>query len=111
MATKLVDGDALGSNVGVIDGEAELLEGFEFNSNGKLGTTIYAPFTTIIDRVAGKLTVNIPVFVPIIMVAAPGGSTHFKIVSTGAEIDAHEMNTRCPYKGFLKYEFVIFEWC
>ena len=29
----------------VIDGEAELLAGFEFNKNGKLGITLYAPFT------------------------------------------------------------------
>ncbi|MBK6990334.1 MAG: hypothetical protein IPH34_00225 [Chitinophagaceae bacterium] len=71
----------------VIDGEAELLEGFEFNIAGKLGTTIYAPFTATIDRVAGTLTANIPAFVPINMIAGPGGSTHFKIVSTGAEID------------------------
>ena len=71
----------------VIDGEAELLEGFEFNISGKLGTTLYAPFTGTIDRVAGTLTANIPAFVPINMLAAPGGSTHFKIVSTGAEID------------------------
>ena len=71
----------------VIDGEAELLEGFEFNISGKLGTTLYAPFTGIIDRVAGTLTANIPAFVPINMLAAPGGSTHFKIVSAGAEVD------------------------
>ena len=36
---------------------------------------------------AGTLTANIAAFVPINMIAAPGGSTHFKIVSTGAEID------------------------
>jgi len=71
----------------VIDGEAELLEGFEFNISGKLGTTLYAPYTGTIDRVAGTLTANIPAFVPINMLAAPGGTTHFKIVSTGAEID------------------------
>ena len=71
----------------VIDGEAELLEGFEFNKNGKLGTTLYAPFTATIDRVAGSLTVSVPSFVPINMIAAPGGSTHFKIVSAGTEID------------------------
>lgn len=71
----------------VIDGEAELLEGFEFNISGKLGTTLYAPFTATIDRVAGILTANIPAFVPINMLAAPGGSTHFKIVSAGAEVD------------------------
>ncbi|MEI2739934.1 MAG: hypothetical protein V9F01_14265 [Chitinophagaceae bacterium] len=39
----------------VIDGEAELLEGFEFNISGKLGTTLYAPYTATIDRVAGTL--------------------------------------------------------
>ena len=71
----------------VIDGEAELLEGFDFNINGKLGTTLYAPFTSVIDRVAGTLTVNLPAFVPQNMIAAPGGTTHFKIVSAGAEID------------------------
>jgi len=71
----------------VIDGEAELLEGFDFNKNGKLGTTIYAPFTATIDRVTGALVANLPAFVPQDMIAAPGGTTHFKIVSAGAEID------------------------
>ena len=71
----------------VIDGEAELLTGFEFNINGKLGTTLYAPFTTTIDRVAGTLVANLPAFVPTNMIAAPGGTTHFKIVSAGAEVD------------------------
>lgn len=71
----------------VIDGEAELLQGFDFNINGKLGTTIYAPFTAVIDRVAGTLTANLPAFVPLNMIAAPGGTTHFRIISAGAEID------------------------
>ena len=71
----------------VIDGEAELLAGFEFNLYGKLGTTLYAPFTSTIDRAAGMLDANIPAFVPANMVAAPGGTTHFKIISAGAEVD------------------------
>ena len=71
----------------VIDGEAEMLEGFEFNINGKLGTTLYAPFTSTIDRVAGTLVADIPSFVPANMVAAPGGTTHFKIISAGTEVD------------------------
>jgi hypothetical protein len=71
----------------VIDGEAELLEGFEFNKNGKLGTALYAPYTSTIDRVAGTLTVDIPAFIPANMIAAPGGTTHFKISSAGAEVD------------------------
>lgn len=71
----------------VIDGEAELLQGFDFNANGKLGTTIYAPFTSMIDRAAGTLIVNMPSFVPLNMIAAPGGATHFKIISAGSEVD------------------------
>jgi hypothetical protein len=71
----------------VIDGEAELLEGFDFNRNGKLGTTLYAPFTAAIDRVTGVITADLPAFVPLNMIAAPGGTTHYKIVSAGAEVD------------------------
>jgi hypothetical protein len=71
----------------VIDGEAELLEGFEFNITGKLQTTLFVPFTSVIDRVAGILTVDIPAYVPLEMVAAPSGATHFNLNSAGLEID------------------------
>ena len=71
----------------VIDGEAELLAGFEFNKNGKLGTTLFAPNTSDINRVTGILSVNIPSFIPATMISAPRGTTHVKIISAGAEID------------------------
>jgi hypothetical protein len=71
----------------VIDGEAELLVGFEFNIGGKLGTTLFAPFVGAIDRVTGEITVDLASFIPANMIAAPSGTTHFKIISAGAEID------------------------
>jgi len=71
----------------VIDGEVDLLLGFDFNLNGKLGTTLYAPFTSTINRVAGTLVIDVPAFIPLNMIAAPGGATHFKLNSAGAEID------------------------
>lgn len=71
----------------VIDGETELLTGFEFNDNGKLNRTFFAPFTTAIDRVAGTLDVNIPIFIPGNMVAAPQGATHCRLVSGGVSVD------------------------
>ena len=71
----------------VIDGEAELLAGFEFNIRGKLGTSLFAPYTGTIDRDTGAITVDIPSFIPSNMIAAPGGTTHFKIISAGLEID------------------------
>ena len=71
----------------VIDGEAELLTGFEFNIRGKLGTSLFAPFVGNINRVTGEITVDLDSFVPANMIAAPSGTTHFKITSAGAEID------------------------
>ena len=71
----------------VIDGEAELLAGFEFNIRGKLGTSLFAPFVGAIDRVTGEITVDLVPFVPANMIAAPTGTTHFKIISAGAEVD------------------------
>lgn len=71
----------------VLDGELELLQDFDFNINAKLSTTIYAPYTAVIDRVAGTGTINIPAFIPSERIAAPAGTTHFKIVSMAAEID------------------------
>lgn len=71
----------------VIDGEAELLQGFEFNNRAALGGILFAPFVTSIDRVTGELSVNIASFIPSNMVMAPSGTTHYKIVSAGAEID------------------------
>ena len=71
----------------VIDGEAELLAGFEFNIAGKLGTSLFAPFVANIDRATGEISVTVPSFIPANMIAAPSGTTHYKIISAGAEID------------------------
>ncbi len=71
----------------VIDGEAELITGFEFNIRGKLGTSLFTSYVGTIDRATGEITVSIDPFVPSNMIAAPGGTTHFKIISAGAEID------------------------
>ena len=71
----------------VIDGEAELLTGFEFNIRGKLGTSLFAPFVGAIDRVTGEITVDLAPFIPTNMIAAPSGTTHYNIISAGADID------------------------
>ena len=89
----------------VIDGEAELLSGFEFNIRGKLGTSLFVPFVGAIDRVTGAITVEIDSFIPGNMIAAPSGTTHYKIISAGAEIDfeaetfveAHSETTILPW--------------
>ncbi|HEV8513435.1 MAG TPA: hypothetical protein VGQ59_09160 [Cyclobacteriaceae bacterium] len=71
----------------VIDGEAELLQGFEFNNNAKFYSTFFAPFTASIDRAAGALKVDVPAFTPANMIAAPQGATHGKLTAAGVEVD------------------------
>ena len=87
--TQVIQADAtsIRGERNVIDGEAELLDGFEFNIRGKLGTSLYAPFVPTIDRVTGQIKVVIPSFIPANMIAAPSGTTHYKIISAGVEID------------------------
>jgi hypothetical protein len=71
----------------VLDGEVELLNGFDFNLSGLLKTTFHAPYTSTIDRVTGALHVVIPAFIPENDVVAPAGATHLRLVSAGASID------------------------
>ncbi len=69
------------------DGNMVLLQDFDFNSKAKLGRTLYASFQNSLDRVSGEGTVDIDPFQPATMIAAPGGTTHFKVVTGLAELD------------------------
>lgn len=76
----------------VLDGELELLGGFECNMQSKLAASIMAPYSTAINRVTGICAVSIPPFIPSQMIAVPGGATHFKLTAGAASID-FEQNT------------------
>ena len=71
----------------VMDGETELMEGFQFNIKSPLSSTLFAPYTATIDRVLGSCKVDIPIFIPTNMIAAPIGATHYKFISGAAAID------------------------
>jgi hypothetical protein len=71
----------------VLDGETEMLQGFDFNIKAPLGSTLGAPYNVTINRVAGTTDVSLSPFVPADAIEAPTGATHFNIVSAGVEID------------------------
>lgn len=71
----------------VIDGEAELLNGFDFNINGRLSTTVSIPYTGTIDRATGDVIVDLPAYVPTDDLSAPNGSTHYKLISAAMDIN------------------------
>ncbi len=71
----------------VLDGELELLQGFEFNKNSSLHTSFKQQFFPSIDRVTGTLKVDIAAFAAAELVAAPTGSTHYRLFIAGSSVD------------------------
>jgi hypothetical protein len=67
---------------------------------------LFALFTPAIDRVAGTLAVAIPSFIPANMIAAPSGTTHFKVISGGASIDftAESYEVATPETAILPWD-------
>ena len=69
------------------EGNLDLLKGFDFNIRGKLGTTFYGLFTPTFDRVSGDATIAIDAFSASMRIAAPSGTTHYKLAMGAAELD------------------------
>ncbi len=71
----------------VIDGEAELLIGFDFNANGKLSNTLFASWEKTLDRATGEAGVLFEPFEASSMIGAPAGSTHYRLTAAAMSID------------------------
>ena len=86
---KVIKTDAINSpgERNVTCGEVALLEGFEFNKNAGLATTLAAPVTAAIDRARSAMTIAIAAFSPANSVSAPDGATHFRLKAVAAAID------------------------
>lgn len=71
----------------VIDGETELLTGFEFNTVGQFATTFKSQFEPVIDRATGNVQIKFATFVPATNVKSPIEATHFQLHVAGVEMD------------------------
>ncbi len=71
----------------ISDGDIEILQGFEMNSDVALSTAFKAPYSAEIDRAAGILKVDIPSFIPGKLLVYPEGATHYKFTIAGAMVD------------------------
>jgi hypothetical protein len=71
----------------VSDGDFNLLQGFDFNLNGKLTTTLAVTCDATINRASGELSIGIPAFVPDRLLNVPEGASHYRITSAGAAVD------------------------
>jgi hypothetical protein len=85
----IIKTDAVNSrgNRNLSEGNLEMLEDFDFNINGKLGTTFFGQFIPSFDRVTGDATVAVDAFSATEQVGAPSGTTHYKMAMGVAELD------------------------
>ncbi|WP_315823982.1 hypothetical protein [Paraflavitalea speifideaquila] len=68
-------------------GDQLQLKGFNFNVRAGLRETFYVRCPIVINRPTGQVVITIPSFVPKVMVQAPGGTTHFRIVAATATVN------------------------
>jgi hypothetical protein len=71
----------------IMNGNASLLEKFDFNVRSPLGAVLLAQFSAVANRATGVMTVTIPAFIPVKTIKVPDGATHFKLLSAAAAID------------------------
>ncbi|MEJ1240288.1 hypothetical protein WBG78_19255 [Chryseolinea sp. T2] len=63
------------------------LEGLQFNDASSLTKAHKVPFTPLVNRATGNVSVEISAFSPLHDLSKPDGATHFVLRSTAAEID------------------------
>ncbi|MRG46963.1 hypothetical protein GFS24_17710 [Chitinophaga sp. SYP-B3965] len=71
----------------ITDGGTTLLEGFEFNERIPLCKMLLAPYTAIIDRKTGRMTVTIHERNQERIARGPSHATHLLLTIAGAEVD------------------------
>ncbi len=69
------------------EGNMEMLVGFEFNRRGRLSSTFFGQFTSTFDRATGEAELSVEAFQAINSIAAPGGTSHYKIVAGASLVD------------------------
>ena len=89
LLTTVVEGDTINQfgERTVEDGAVALIKGLDFNAHAPLSQKFSAPFTEVVDRVAGTITNNIASFIPLGRLSAPLNTTHFSITFAGIEVD------------------------
>lgn len=86
---KVVQSDTIGKRGKrkAVNGNLSLLEGFDFNNKGILGTTLISPYSITYTRASGNLAFDRPSLIPTQGIAAPQGATHYQLQLAAAPVD------------------------
>lgn len=71
----------------MVDGDATILRGFNFNEKARIGNTVFFGWGVTVDRVTGEVTMDIDALIPDQDIVLPAGASHAKLVVGGAEVD------------------------
>ncbi|SIN73509.1 hypothetical protein [Chitinophaga niabensis] len=71
----------------IADGDIELLQGLDVNTDMPLTTAFKASFVPSIDRASGLMRVDFPALITSSLLAKPQGASHFRLTIAGASID------------------------
>lgn len=74
------ESEARGYRAVLISTQRNYLKGFQFDNQQPLDVVFRAPFVITTDAARNQAELNIPEFNPDVLVSAPKGSTHFRIV-------------------------------
>ncbi|RXG27167.1 hypothetical protein [Leeuwenhoekiella palythoae] len=87
-------------------GDLGLLNGFDFNANSPLSTTLSAPYSVGYDRATGVVGLELEAYTPHVQIAAPAGATHYKLSCGASELDFEEQTSlfKSVTTGILPYQ-------
>src|SRR5205085_5748184 len=70
----------------ITGGDISLLKGFDFNNGAKLSAILAAHYTASFTRSSGNIQLSIEDFVPLRLLFAPAGTTHFRLIAAAASV-------------------------
>jgi len=71
----------------ITNGDAGLLQGFNFNNSASLPATLSAHYTVSFTRSSGTIQLSIEDFIPFRTLTALAGTTHFRFVAAAAAVN------------------------
>ncbi len=74
----------------IVNGNMQLLHGFECNAEAPLASTLFVPYTLEVDRSTGIFEVKLESFSPVEAMNVPEGTTHFRLLSASAEVNINQ---------------------
>ena len=91
---------------GIIDEETKLMEGFNFNKNATLESTLFVNYSLLADKQKENVQVDFSAYTPTELIAAPKSTSHYRLVLAAAGVDFENgsYSIGSCYSGYLSFD-------